>query len=313
LPSTRKNSIFEIIVPSLALHCHLEKGTACCYSPFLCLSTYPVVTVHLFLYTLLLLCTSAISVHPVITVHFPYLCTPCSYYALPLISVHPVVTALPSISVHPVVTVHYLLSLYILLLLHFPLSLYTLLLLWTSHISLHPVVTVLPPISAHPVVTVHFPYFCTPCSYCTSPYLCTPCSYSISPYLCTPSSYCSFPYLCTPCSYSTLSTRPVVILTFNVTYLALWLNSLHQTHLLALHFAVSKHKTHPTVQFRRVLLSCFNISTTQNAITINISTVYITTVTLEQHFEVRCSFVYMQSEEFGRQFGICRRCIITWR
>ena len=64
--------MLEFIVPHLAIHCHLERGTPCCHSPFPCLSIYPVVTVHLFLYTLLLLCSS------------PYLCTPCCYCALPI-------------------------------------------------------------------------------------------------------------------------------------------------------------------------------------------------------------------------------------
>ena len=124
--------MLEFIVPHLAIHCHLERGTPCCHSPFPCLSIYPVVTVHLFLYTLLLLCSS------------PYLCTPCCYCALPislytllLLCTSPYLCtpccycALPPISVHPVVTVH------------FPLSLYTLLLLCTS------------------------PYFCTSCCYST--------------------------------------------------------------------------------------------------------------------------------------------------
>ena len=200
----------------------------------------PLVTVHPFLCTLLLLCTSPISVHSVVTVHFPYLCD-------------------------PVVTVHFPLSLYTLLLLctspylcapccycAFPLSLYTLLLLCTS------------PISVHPVLTVHFPYLCTPCCYCAFPLsLCTlllPCTSLISvhpvvtvlfPYLCTPCCYCALPLslctlflLCTSLSLCTsqslctllllcfspisvhpvvtahLSPRSVVIAAFNVTYIA---------------------------------------------------------------------------------------------
>jgi len=94
----------------------------CCYCPSL--SVHPVVTVHfpLSLNTLLLLCTS------------PYLCTPCCYCALPPISVHPVVTV------------------------HFPLSLYTLLLLSTSPYLCTPCCySTLPPIFLHPAVTVHFP------------------------------------------------------------------------------------------------------------------------------------------------------------
>jgi hypothetical protein len=195
--------MLEIIVRSLAIHCHLERGTPCSYSPFLCLSTYPVVTAHPFPCTLLLLNTSPISVHPVVTVHFPYLCTPCCYC--------------PSLSVHPVVTEH------------FPLSLYTLLL---QHTSLQALLSQ-PSMS----LTLHF-----------------------------------------------AQTR-----------------SIRHT---CLHFTLlfPKHKTHPTVQFRRLLLvlSCFNISTARNVVTINISTVDVTTVTLGHHFEVRCSFVYMRSEEFGR-------------
>ena len=194
--------MLEFIVPHLAIHCHLERGTPCCHSPFPCLSIYPVVTVHLFLYTLLLLCSS------------PYLCTPCCYCALPPISVHTVVTV------------------------HFPLFLHILLL---QHTSLHFMLS-----ETSMSLTLHFA--------------------------------------------QTRSIRHTC---------------LHFT------FPFPKHKTHPTVQFRTVLLSCFNISTTRNVITINISTVDIATGTLEHHFEVRCSFVYMQSEEFGRQFGSCRCCVIT--
>ena len=219
--------MLEFIVPHLAIHCHLERGTPCCHSPFPCLSIYPVVTVHLFLYTLLLLCSS------------PYLCTPCCYCALPI-------------------------------------SLYTLLLLCTSPYLCTPCCyCALPPISVHTVVTVHFPLFLHILLL----------------------QHTSLHFMLSETSMS-------------LTLLFAQTRSIRHT---CLHFTFPfpKHKTHPTVQFRTVLLSCFNISTTRNVITINISTVDIATGTLEHHFEVRCSFVYMQSEEFGRQFGSCRCCVIT--
>jgi hypothetical protein len=141
------------------------------------------------------------------------------------------------------------------------------------------------------------------------------------------SCYCPFLSLCTPCykypplSVSVhpvvtahLSLHPVVISTFNVTYLALCPNTLYHAHLLSLHtLPFPEHKTHHTVELNTELISFFNISTTRNAITINISTLNIATVTFKHHFEERCSFVHTRSEEFGRQFGCFRSRVIARR
>ena len=86
----------------------------CCYCPSL--SVHPVVTVHfpLSLYTLLLLSTS------------PYLCTPCCYNALPLSLYTLLLLCTSPYLFTPCRYCALSISLYTLLLLHFPLSLYTL-------------------------------------------------------------------------------------------------------------------------------------------------------------------------------------------
>ena len=199
----------------------------------------------------------------------------------------------PSLSVHPVVTVP------------FPLSLCTLLLLCPSLYLCTPCCyCALPSISVHPVVTVPFPLsLCTLLLLCPSLYLCAPCCYCALPYT----------YVHPPCCYSTPLSTPCCYFSLQCHLPCTLPNTPHQTHLLALHFTVSRAQKSESRTILHSITCCFNICTTRNAITLNISTLAITTVTLKHHFEVRCSFVYMRSEEFGRRFGSCRCRVTTGR